>query len=82
MSSGSESRRLVDDSSQTARYVATTSATPQIKQQDDATFAMLDPQSLSPAKKRLFVCGMVLASFLASLDLTGEYPGTTTIGWI
>lgn len=81
MSSGSESRRLVDDFSQTARYDATTTAAPN-QQQDDASSAMLDPLSLSPAKKRLFVCGMVLASFLASLDLTGEYPATTTTCWI
>ncbi|KAJ9127742.1 hypothetical protein QFC24_000025 [Naganishia onofrii] len=31
---------------------------------------MIDPQSISPAKKKLFVVGMILASFLASLDLT------------
>ncbi|GHJ89949.1 hypothetical protein NliqN6_6351 [Naganishia liquefaciens] len=37
---------------------------------DDAHLAMLDPDSLSTGRKRLFVAGMILASFLAALDLT------------
>ena len=43
-----------------------------VQRSDDAYLAMMDPNSLSPGRKRLFVAGMVLASFLASLDLTGE----------
>ena len=43
-----------------------------VDRSDDPYLAMLDPNSLSPGRKRLFVAGMVLASFLASLDLTGE----------
>ena len=39
---------------------------------DDAHLAMLDPDSLSTGRKRLFVAGMILASFLAALDLTGR----------
>lgn len=73
MSPSAENRRLIGTSSQTARYDVTT-ITERDNQQDDAWSAMLDPQSLSPAKKRIFVCGMVLASFLASLDLTGMIP--------
>lgn len=44
------------------------------KPSGDSQSPMTDPQSISPAKKKLFVVGMILASFLASLDLTGEHP--------
>lgn len=50
-------------------------------QSDDAHLAMLDPDSLSPGRKKLFVVGMVLASFLASLDLTGEPEACWTVAW-
>jgi hypothetical protein len=78
MSSRDQETRALVDGVEATRYdgthptAAQQSIEPAPNRTDDAHLAMLDPDSLSPGRKRLFVVGMVLASFLASLDLTGE----------
>ncbi|KAJ9108706.1 hypothetical protein QFC21_000026 [Naganishia friedmannii] len=73
MTSASEITPLVNAPQDVGRPPATAEQASKdiYENHDDSLKPMIDPQSISPAKKKFFVVGMILASFLASLDLTG-----------
>ncbi|KAJ9104745.1 hypothetical protein QFC19_003886 [Naganishia cerealis] len=78
MSFTGETTPLVQPSAPADEYQSTARPTsedrppprPATLQHDDSHTSMINPLSISPAKKKFFVVGMILASFLASLDLT------------
>ncbi|KAJ9125074.1 hypothetical protein QFC22_000027 [Naganishia vaughanmartiniae] len=72
MTPSSETTPLVNALQDAARHPAAAKQMPDeiSDRHGDSRTPMIDPQSISPAKKKLFVVGMILASFLASLDLT------------
>lgn len=81
MTPSSETTPLVNPLEITPRLSTTVKQVTEVNldRHDDSHTSMIDPQSISPGKKKLFVGAMIMASFLASLDLTGTYPSTAQI---